>query len=775
MEWSRRVTEKVREGRSEAGETLVEVLLALIILALASVALITAFETSINASAEHRDLANFNSVLASSIATTTSQVQQDSNSVFSTCQPLSAYPSGPQITAALGITGYSAAIAPSGSQPAVEYSLNGTYTASCSSSDVGNPQLINVVVTNTANGRTQSDTVVVDNPGVIQTAGVSGATANELVFVTQPEGATVDTNFDTQPVLEVQDCQPSTPPALPVCSIVTSDLSPITLSVGAGPAGASLSKTCSGEETAGIVTYTGCSLDVVGTGYQLYASEPDPSGTGNLTSSSAPFTVYATQLDTPNVTVIPSTTEAGAINVSYTDPANAPAGQTYSMKRCSDSAMSQNCVITNNPVSGADITGLTPGSTWYVQITALASANYFGSTSPPAGPTMATVQLTAPPSGPTLGFGPSSGSVTVVSFQGSGNAPSGQTYTAKACTDGGMTVGCQSNTNISSGGTITGLTAGVTYNVEIIANASPGYLVSPPSPLSSQMATTAVKTPNITASPSLSQAGAITVTYVEPGGGSPVASYTVTVCTDVEMTMNCASTTQFTSGSQVSGLNAGTDYYVAVTAVSTTTGVASATSAVSPPTLATVQLTAPTNVVVGYGASAGSVTVAFTASSNAAPTQTYSEKICPNSGMTGCAAVNPNFVSGSTITGLNYTPGSAGATYYVVITANGSSGYLVSPASTQGSGPDTSQVGTPGTPTAAAGSGKNSLVVTFSAPSGANAGKLHSPRLYEHPDDLWVRDPDERHLGNAVHERRSQIGEYVLRRSDRRWWRRLRG
>ena len=115
MEWSRRVTEKVREGRSEAGETLVEVLLALIILALASVALITAFETSINASAEHRDLANFNSVLASSIATTTSQVQQDSNSVFSTCQPLSAYPSGPQITAALGITGYSAAIAPSGS------------------------------------------------------------------------------------------------------------------------------------------------------------------------------------------------------------------------------------------------------------------------------------------------------------------------------------------------------------------------------------------------------------------------------------------------------------------------------------------------------------------------------------------------------------------------------------------------------------------------------------------------------------------------------------
>ncbi len=714
--WSRRVTQKVREGRSEAGETLVEVLLALIILALASVALITAFETSINASAEHRDLANFNSVLASSIATTTSLVQQDSNGVFSNCQPLSGYPSGAQITSALGLTGYTAAIAPSGSQPAVEYSLNGSYSTACSSDDVSNPQLINVVVTNTATGRTQSDTVVVDDPVVIQTTGVSGTTANELVFVTQPEGATVGTDFDTQPVLEVQDCQPAVPPALPVCSIVTSDLSPITLSVGAGPAGASLSNTCSGEETAGIVTYTGCSLDVVGTGYQLYASEPDPSGTGNLTSSSAPFTVYASQLDTPNVTVIPSTKTPGAINVSYTDPPNAPVGQLYSMKRCSDSAMSQNCVITNNPVSGADITGLTPGSTWYIQITALASGNYLGSTSPPAGPTMATVQLTAPPSGPTLGFGPMSGSLTVVSFTGSANAGPGVTYTAKACTNGAMNSGCVSNTNITPNGTITGLGVGVTYNVEIIANASPGYLMSLPSPLSSQVTTKAVNTPtNLSATPSTSQQGVILVTFTEPGGGPSVASYTVTACSDAAMSMNCVPIANFTSGGQVSGLNPGTDYYLTVTAVSTTTGVASATSADSPPTLATLQLTAPTNVVVGYGATAGSVSISATPS-NGPANQTYTALACTNSNMTGCiAAVNP-YTLGNDITGLSASPGAAGTTYYVQITANASPGYLASSPSVTANHDDTGLIGavTNITPTPS----HDEITVTFSAPTG---------------------------------------------------------
>jgi len=231
----RRMTLRDRESRTESGETLLEILLALIILSLASVALITAFGTSVKASAEHRRLANFNTVLASSISTTTTTVQQESAGVFSSCQPLSSYPSSAQITAALGLPGFTAAIAASGSQPAVEYSSGGAYSTNCTSEDVGNPQLINVVVTNTATGITQGNTVVVDNPTVNGPSGVVGATANELVFITQPEGATVGNNFATQPQLEVEDDG----------VLVTSDLSPITLTIATGPAGSSLSNSCS--------------------------------------------------------------------------------------------------------------------------------------------------------------------------------------------------------------------------------------------------------------------------------------------------------------------------------------------------------------------------------------------------------------------------------------------------------------------------------------------------------------------------------------------------
>jgi len=45
-----------------------------------------------------------------------------------------------------------------------------------------------------------------------------------------------------------------------------------------------------------------------------------------------------------------------------------------------------------------------------------------------------------------------------VTFTGSSNAPGGQIYSAKACTNVGMTLNCVANASIASGGQITGLT-----------------------------------------------------------------------------------------------------------------------------------------------------------------------------------------------------------------------------------------------------------------------------------------------------------------------------
>ena len=210
--------------RSEAGETLIEVLLALIILGLASVALLTAFGTDISASAEHRSLANFDTALASSIATTTTLIQEQYADVFAACPSpsgsLAAYPTETAMTSALDIAGYTASIQASGNLSPVEFANGNSYTDACSASNVGEPQLITVVVTDTQTGYSQSNSVVVANPAPVQVTGGNGSAAATLEFVQQPEGATVGSPFATQPTLEVLDKNGN---------IVTTDLSPITL------------------------------------------------------------------------------------------------------------------------------------------------------------------------------------------------------------------------------------------------------------------------------------------------------------------------------------------------------------------------------------------------------------------------------------------------------------------------------------------------------------------------------------------------------------------
>jgi len=718
---------------SDSGETLIEVLLALIILALASVALITAFGTDISASAEHRSLANFDTALASSIATTTTLIQQQYASVFATCpnplDPLAAYPTSAAMTSALNISGYTATIEASGSLPAVEYSDGSGFTPTCTTgtpntpSDVDQPQLITIVVTDTQTGYSQVNSVVVDDPTPVQVSGGNGSAATQLVFVTEPEGATVGTPFTTQPILEVQDSSGT---------IVTTDLSPITLTLSGGTNGAALSSTCSGIESSGIVVFSGCSINEVGTGYQLTASEPSPTQPGQfLSTPSTVFSVYSAPLATPVITkVTPSTVTQGAINVTFSGSANAPANQTYTIKACTNSSMSANCTTPANFTSGNDLTGLTPGTNYWVQITAAATSNYLPSTSPPKGPTMATVQLNAP-GAPSLGYGTAAGSLAVSFAPPTGNVPSGQTYTVKACTNSAMMSGCVSNTNFTSGASFTGLpfiagSPGTLYYVQVTANASTGYLASAPSPSvpvpasSSHNETSAVQTPtSLTAAPS-SQTGAITVSFNASGGVTKPTSYTATACTDQGMSLNCVTVTNFTSGAQVSGLIPGDGYYVEITAVAPNTAYASATTApTSSAAVATVQLAAPTNVAGGYGTNAGSLSVTFSPPVPAAPGQTYTVKACTNTQMTAGCVSNGNFNSGSQFSNLPFTPGTVGTTYYIQVTANGSSGYLVSPVSGQASHAEESQIGAPGAPTAVSSTtATGTIVVSFANSSG---------------------------------------------------------
>ena len=184
------------------------------------------------------------------------------------------------------------------------------------------------------------------------------------------------------------------------------------------------------------------------------------------------------------------------------------------------------------------------------------------------------------------------------------------------------------------------------------------------------------------------------------------------------MSIGCVTQSGFTSGSQITGLTQGTPYYVTITA-NASTGYLAATSTVAGPFSPTVQLNAPSNVTLSYGPTAGSITVTFTAPTNAAVGQTYTAQACTNALMTLNCITPQAITSGGSITGLTYTQGSAGTAYYVTITANASTGYLAATSGDVGPQNATSQVNAATTVNAQSSTTTaGSIFITFTASSG---------------------------------------------------------
>lgn len=135
------------------------------------------------------------------------------------------------------------------------------------------------------------------------TFNVTVGSVADIVFSTQPAGATGGTDFTTQPVVTAVDAGGNT---------VTSYSSTVTLSIrsGTGTSGAALSSTCRGTRVSGVVTFAGCNIDTAGTGYRLRATD-----SGFRTDDSASF----------DVTVGP------AVSLAFTaSPSSATAGSTFS-------------------------------------------------------------------------------------------------------------------------------------------------------------------------------------------------------------------------------------------------------------------------------------------------------------------------------------------------------------------------------------------------------------------------------------------------------------
>ena len=174
-------------------------------------------------------------------------------------------------------------------------------------------------------------------------------------------------------------------------------------------------------------------------------------------SSTAGPQAATSRLNTPGTpTVASSATTAGAISSTFTS-SSGTAPTSYTANACTDAAMTLSCATKASYTSGAQFTGLTAGSAYYVSLTAVPPAALRrGDLGDLGASTLATIQLTAADRRPSSPTAPSAGSINVDVHRPS-NAPGGQTYTVKACTNAAMTTGCVTDAAFTSGADLTGL------------------------------------------------------------------------------------------------------------------------------------------------------------------------------------------------------------------------------------------------------------------------------------------------------------------------------
>ncbi len=306
-----------RSRSSEAGDTLVEVLLAIVILGIASVAILLAFATSISGSAEHRTQTTADTVLRTAAEKSIALVQQQPSTAWGLC------PNNPyswlqtSVTLAAGYTEQVTGVSywSTSSNSFVSWTTPGSCTVSTDIHPfVNSPVLITITVTS-ATGVVSSPLSFVVNDPFAKPIPVAGA-ATHLAFFSSPTSNTsiIGTPFGFQPVVAVEDANNN---------IVTTAFASVTLSIASGPNGAALSN-CSATQFKGVVTFAGCSVNLVGT-YTLSASE-----TGLTSGTSSSFNVRAAPpsqyvfTSNPASAIASSSANMGPITVQEQDPFGNP-------------------------------------------------------------------------------------------------------------------------------------------------------------------------------------------------------------------------------------------------------------------------------------------------------------------------------------------------------------------------------------------------------------------------------------------------------------------
>jgi hypothetical protein len=338
--------------------------------------------------------------------------------------------------------------------------------------------------------------------------------------------------------------------------------------------GTNLSGTCftvnrftSGSQITGLAYTPGAA----GTSY--YVTVTANASTGYL-ASSAQVGPQAdmSQVESPTITTITSgtSTTSGSLTVNFTNSGGSGVSS-YTGEACTGTNLSGTCSTVQAITTGSQITGLTPGTKYYVTVNAVGSTGYASSAVSSASSTTATEQLNSPTiTTVTSGTSTTSGSLTV-NFTAPNNVPTGQTYTAEACTGTNLSGTCSSVQAITSGGLVIGLTPGTSYYVTVNAVASAGYLASTTTTAGTTVATEQLNPPTgVTTATVNGQTTELKVTFGAPSNAPAGQTYTVEACTGTNLSGTCSSVQTITSGEDVTGLSATKSYYVTVSAVAST-------------------------------------------------------------------------------------------------------------------------------------------------------------------------------------------------------------
>ncbi len=171
-----------RRPNSDEGDTLIEILVTMVIISLCVVAFLSAFTTSISASAEHGSLVSMDAVLRSTSEEAISQIQLSAVPLYTSCATPASY-GGIDFGAPAG---YSASVT------SVEYWNGSSFSSTCPAGSTS-PQLI-VLTVSSPLGSTSSISFTVDDPQYSATAASSAS-----LWIISQSGDAIESTRLTKP------------------------------------------------------------------------------------------------------------------------------------------------------------------------------------------------------------------------------------------------------------------------------------------------------------------------------------------------------------------------------------------------------------------------------------------------------------------------------------------------------------------------------------------------------------------------------------------------